>query len=447
MRTEGDHDQVSENVFNNLPAWEQEVWRDLRERFIGTYSWYPDVFVPLNDPEAMAKTEPCYKELACIDDRWVCELLNCEERPFWPFGRWYGQRTTDRLIEWGPFNKVFGYYFDMMVSHFRRGDPDTAAKVGGFVSHLLCDHHPCDHIDAQTWQGLLVPPPPDAKCVTDCWPIITQQVDIPRVRYESLLLGTTPAEVMFRFYQRYLAMVKSAVGQIHRMLLEAYAGRQDQAQQILSQSRLLGIEITSDFIHTAFCVAYGRFEPAQLAALGALDLTQVFPVINEMDYTYTFGPYTDAVIEFFDGTRLRPHKLPPDLLVRRAGQAQAVLENVKPVLSVLADSGVQFADRRARLAYALPEGAYRRFRALAGMAPGASHKPEKGLRGNVAVKVLGDGKVLFEIPSIFGDDPAVEIDVPIAGVKILELWVTNLYKTPEQFWLGQFVWGRPTLVR
>jgi hypothetical protein len=194
-------------------------------------------------------------------------------------------------------------------------------------------------------------------------------------------------------------------------------------------------------------VAYGRFDPKQLAAVGALDLTQVFPSINEMDYTYTFGPYNDAVIEFFEGSSLRPHKLPPALWVRRPGQAQAVLEDVRPVLSVLADSGVQFADRRARLAYALPEGTYRRFQCRGGMAPGASHKPDKGLRGNVAVKVLGDGKTLFEIPSVFGDEPAVEIDVSIAGVRTLELWVTNLYKTPEQFWLGQFVWARPTLVR
>ena len=166
-----------------------------------------------------------------------------------------------------------------------------------------------------------------------------------------------------------------------------------------------------------------------------------------MDFCYCYGPYTDAVIEFFDGGRMRPHKVPPELLVKVPGLAQPELTDVRPVLSVLADSGCQHPDRRARLVYELPDGVYRRFRCIAGMAPGASFKPDKGLNGNVSAKVLGDGKILFENPSVFGDQAAVEIDLPISGVKMLELLVTNLYTQSEQFWLGQFVWGRPTLTR
>jgi hypothetical protein len=207
----------------------------------------------------------------------------------------------------------------------------------------------------------------------------------------------------------------------------------------------MGIEIISDFIHTAFCIANDRFEPAQLASIQSLDLTSVFPSVNEMDFCYCYGPYTDAVIEFFEDGKLRPHKLPPKLLVKRPGQSQPAIEDVRPVLSVLADSGCQFPDRRARLAYELPDGIYRRFRCIAGMAPGAS--VTRTGRGNVAAKVLGDGKILFEIPSVFGDEAAVEVDLPISGVKMLELLVTNLYTKPDQFWLGQFVWGQPTLTR
>jgi hypothetical protein len=231
------------------------------------------------------------------------------------------------------------------------------------------------------------------------------------------------------------------------MLLEAYAGRQDRVEKLLSESRLMGIEIISDFIHTAFCIAHDRFEPAQLALIQALDLTEVFPSINEMDFCYTYGPYTDAVIEFFEDGKMRPHKLPPKLLVKRPGQSQPAIEDVRPVLSVLADSGCQHPDRRARLAYELPDGTYRRFRCLAGMAPEASFKPDRGLRGNVAARVLGDGRMLFESPSVFGDEPAVQLDLPISGVKVLELLVTNLYTKPDQFWLGQFVWGQPTLTK
>jgi hypothetical protein len=447
MRTEGDHNQVSENVFDNLPQWQRELWKGVRGPFIETYSWYPDTLAPINSPEAMSKAEPRYKDIMYIDGRFAQEALACESSPFSPFGRSYGERPADRIIEPPQFKKVFGFYLDMMVRSLRTGDYHTAAKAAGIVSHILCDHHPGDHIDVPIWQGVLVPPPPDAKVVPDCWAITGQTVDIPRVLYTPQLLGQTPPEAMFRFYQRYLSVVKRAVGYIHRMLLAAYAANQDEVVRLLSESRLMGIEIISDFIYTAFCIAFVRFEPDQVASIQTLDLTGVFPTVNEMDFCYCYGPYTDAVIGFFEDGKLRPHKLPPKLLVQRPGQPHPAVEDVRPVLSVLADSGCQFPDRRARLAYELPEGVYRRFRCLAGMAPAASFKPDKALRGNVSAKVLGDGKVLFARPSVFGDEAAVEVDLPISGVKMLELLVTNLYTKPDQFWLGQFVWAQPTLTK
>ena len=447
MRTEGDHNQVSENVFNNLPQWERDLWRDVRDPFIETYSWFPDTLAPINDPKEMAKTEPRYKEIMYIDGRFAQEMLSCDYSPFSPFGRSYGERSADRLIEPPQFKKVFGFYLDMMVRSLRADDYHTAAKAAGIVSHILCDHHPGDHVDVPIWQGMLFPPPPDAKVVPDCWAITGQKVDIPRVLYKPQLLGNTPAEAMFRFYQRYLSVVKRAVGYVHRMLAEAYAARQSEVEKLLSESRLMGIEIISDFVHTAFCIAKDRYEPADLAAIQSLDLTKVFPTINEMDFCYCYGPYTDAVIEFFKDGKLLPHKLPPKLLVKIPGHPQPEIQDVRPVLSVLADSGCQHPDRRARLVYELPQGTYRRFRCLAGMAPGASFKPDKGLKGNVAAKILGDGKVLFERPSVFGDEVAVEVDLPISDVKMLELHVTNLYTKSEQFWLGQFVWGQPTLTK
>ena len=52
MRTEQDHYQVSENVFNNLPSWERELWGEVREPFIKPYSQYPDSLAPVMDLDA-----------------------------------------------------------------------------------------------------------------------------------------------------------------------------------------------------------------------------------------------------------------------------------------------------------------------------------------------------------------------------------------------------------
>jgi hypothetical protein len=380
-----------------------------------------------------------------IDGAWCEVALNGEIPSSWPFVRDVGDRPLDRVYEPRPFRRVFGFYFDLMVRSLRAGDHRTAAKAAGIVSHIFCDRQPGDHIDVGTWLGLILPPPEDVRPhISDCNAITGQQVDIPRVLYRPQLLGTDMEQAMFRFYHRHLEVFKRAVPQITKMIQAVYAGKPQEAQAILSRNRLLGIELISDFVYTAFCVACDRYEPAQKASLAELDLTRVYPMVNQMDFLYFYGPYTDCVIDFFTGGRFS--KAPPELLVARKGAAPAT-EIVQPVLGVLPDSGAQWPQRFARLIYELPVGVYKTFVCLAGMPPRLSVNAQSGLKGKVSVKVLGDGKVLFERIPVLGGEQAFEINVPLAGVRQLELLVTGLHKTTDDFWLGHFIWGRPRLVR
>ena len=80
MRPYGDHAQVSENVFENLPQWQQELWKDLREKFIMHYSGYVDYLAPHADPAKCAAIEPRYKELMYIDGEY-CEVALSTRTP------------------------------------------------------------------------------------------------------------------------------------------------------------------------------------------------------------------------------------------------------------------------------------------------------------------------------------------------------------------------------
>ena len=198
------------------------------------------------------------------------------------------------------------------------------------------------------WVGLLFPPPEDMRGkLSDCNSLTTQDVQIPLVRYSPQLLGESTAEAMFHFYHRHLDMMKRSIPQISGMLQAVYQGRPQEAQEILSRNRLIGIEVITDFIYTAFCVAYDRFDPTQRTALGSLDLTRVYPMVNEMDFLYLYGPYTDAVIDFFSAGGGKYTKLPPELLVGRGTGVSPVLQDLRPVLAVLPDSGAVAAKARA----------------------------------------------------------------------------------------------------
>jgi hypothetical protein len=67
-----------------------------------------------------------------------------------------------------------------------------------------------------------------------------------------------------------------------------------------------------------------------------------------------------------------------------------------------------------------------------------------GLHGRVEARVLGDGKVLYENPDARGDQPPIDIDVPLAGVKMLTLEIDF---GKDQDVGDRVVWGNPRLIR
>ena len=92
---------------------------------------------------------------------------------------------------------------------------------------------------------------------------------------------------------------------------------------------------------------------------------------------------------------------------------------------------------RCVLSYELP-GDVDRFKTRLGF-----QQPE-GLHGRVAARVLGDGKVLYENPDARGDQPPIEIDVPLSGVKTLTLEIDF---GKDQDVGDRVVWANPRLIR
>ena len=447
QRKEGDHYQVSENAFNNLAAWQQAEWAAVRDDFLGAYSKYVDTLSPAFG-EQRAVVEPRYMELMYVGGAYCQVALARGARDRHPFIRYSGHFSGDHVLSRQGFHKVYGQYLRRMVKALQRRDHETAAKYGGIVSHLLCDHNPGDHIDVGTWLGGPYPPPPDvAPRLSDCWMVTMQDVQIPRTRYSPRLLGRTSKEAIYALYQRYLAMMKRGIPYVSRMLGAVYQDQPAEAQRLLSEVRLLGIEVLSDFLYTAFCIAYKRFEPSEDAALQSVELGEWFPSVNEMDFTYFYGPYENCVIDFFHqqaGGRTEPRRADTQLLVGE-GNGRPVPRRIDRCLTVLPDSGNQLEARWAKLVYELPRGCYQRFTCLAGLPPDLSVNTKTGHKGRVDVKVFGDDEILYACPLLCGGEPAVSLDLNIGRYRRLTLQVTGLHRSFEEFWLGHFIWGYPTL--
>jgi len=441
-RTEGDHYQVSENVFANLPAWEQKLWSEVREDFLGDYSKYPDLLAPTNSHEVCACVDPDYKDFVYIDGVFSQVALEAGEWRMAPLVRYCGTGGGDHILSREPFQKVMGHYLERIVQSLRGNDHVAAAKYAGVVSHLMCDRHPGDHIDPAVWNGLLFPPPNSEG--NTIWGLTTQEVDIARVHHEPKLLGLSVREAMHGFYQGYLRVMKLGIPYVSRMLVAAYEGNPAKAQALLSDVRLLGIALTSDFLHTAFCLAYERFPPSEVSALEECDLSSVFPIQNEMDYLYFGGPYPDGVIDFFPAGSegFKPRKIPARLLVPDASN-KTKIETFPFCLGVLPDSGCQLTERWAKLVFDLSGSDFRRFTCTAGLSADLGVKNR--VRGNVSFQVLGDESVLFERKEMRGGEAAVSLDLDLRVRKKLTLLVRGEHRIQEEFWLGHFIWGNPRI--
>ena len=92
---------------------------------------------------------------------------------------------------------------------------------------------------------------------------------------------------------------------------------------------------------------------------------------------------------------------------------------------------------RCVLHYEVPP-AIDRFRTKLGFS-----QPE-GLSGRVIARVLGDGKSLYENLDARGDQPPIEIDVPLAGVHEL---VLEIDFGKDQDVGDRVVWANPRLIR
>ncbi|MBL8994080.1 MAG: NPCBM/NEW2 domain-containing protein [Spirochaetia bacterium] len=174
------------------------------------------------------------------------------------------------------------------------------------------------------------------------------------------------------------------------------------------------------------------------------DLSQEFPIQNEMDYLYFGGPYPDGVIEFFPAGSegFKPRKIPARLLVADAF-GKTKIETFPRCLSVLPDSGCQLTERWAKLVFDLSGSDFRRFTCTAGLSADLGFKNE--VRGNVNFQVLGDESVLFERKEMRGGETAVSLDLDLRGRKKLTLLVRGEHRIQEEFWLGHFIWGNPRL--
>jgi len=156
----------------------------------------------------------------------------------------------------------------------------------------------------------------------------------------------------------------------------------------------------------------------------ALDKLEKITMRNgRLLYLTDLAPAAVEMVPYFD--RVWPHRINTSL-----GGKPLQLIDAKPARGIAVHS-------RTVLHYDIA-GPYERFRSKLGF-----QQPE-GKQGNVDVRVLGDGKTLFEQRGVRGDQPSIDIDVAITGVSRLSLEVDF---GEHHDVADRVVWADPRLLR
>lgn len=97
-----------------------------------------------------------------------------------------------------------------------------------------------------------------------------------------VLMGTTPKEAAFRIFNYIKKGIRSGRALIGDVVAAAYRGNTLEENQHVYKALLRRQSEMSSYItccawHTAFCIAFDRFEEKELAALGNFDLTEAEP--------------------------------------------------------------------------------------------------------------------------------------------------------------------------
>jgi len=412
----GGHKIITWAAIQCLPQWQQEYWRENAYDLSNEYSLYGDTYytnveqlgpyVELPDGKA-----PCCQIGVLRYKNHICAATDFWESPF------YDHCT-----------RVLTYYMARIVENLASGALNEAARFAGSAAHYIEDSgvpaHAADNGDMEFVKDYM--PAPEGFAMFPIHSYTERSPDNFLLDdYTPRLYGLTNEEVGANYLERYIELVIYARSLLFPLVKCAYENDDAKAQQLRNLAARKCGDVFADYLYTATCIAAGRFDEAEKAALQTVSLARRWPYRMT---AWAPAPYFEPGPLRLAGINLDMDRNPVPCRLKMADGA------IKETPDALGAGG------RFIYHYHFPEGIYETFSALVG--PHA----DLGVHCALEIEVIADEETVFS-GVLQPDGPPLDISADISGCRDLIL------RTAGPEWPSpaaaniHVVWAKPTVLK
>jgi ankyrin repeat protein len=387
------------------------------------YAWYGDTY-PRNKKELGP-----YVELA---DGSVPGTMGFDLRKKKNYGHAVDYWESPFMDTW---EKAMTHYLHRISSWLAAGDVHSAAQCAGTVSHWLADMgfppHTPDEGDLEYIKDFF--PPPEG---FECFPLHGYIESLPPgpcsiADYKPRLLGLTPEQAASNMMDSLAFLVRSGRAMMVPLMHAVYSGRRDTIEVLLGQNVCDSARVLADFMHTAACLAAGRFDDLTIEQLKVLPLTWRWPYRMSAWAPHPYGdPATNAPL------RLSGYNLNADQRRVRCELLVGTDGNVKSQPFDEALGAGAYFEYHYRAAAQM----YSRFKAWVGI------HATLGSQRNIDAEVRIDGQTAFNGVLIPGR-AALEVDIDAHGCRDIQLISSGPQYFQPDGTNNHVVWAQPRLQR
>lgn len=420
------HAVITRAALEALPGWEKEIWAEVIPKIIEEYCRIPDFYL----------SRPDLAGYMILDDYQVkfTEYDYRIQQEFYIRNGHY-HLPCDQKMNF----RIYEFFLDRIVASLRAKKIEDAAKFAGVLLHVIEDFSAPSHVVTGDNQFYLfmqfLPPPEKFKYARLHSPIESGNVSARIPDYRPKLLGTSPSEAAFHLHRLMNQNIIQARGKVIPIIQAIY--REDAAAADAENSVMAAraAQVAADMLDTAFQIAYGRSDAAELAALREFDISELI-AMEATDLAWrqpqscrpTGYPTSNMILS------KDRQPLPLKLWTERSGKRA---EKTFPT-GIAAGTRISLTGEPCVLSYLVPENVYERFEVTAGL------HSTMAVDGAAVFQVRGNGKVLFESVPRTKNDPAVDIRVPLKGIKEIQIVAFPDTKDTADNYV---VWGEPKLVK
>lgn len=282
------HDKLGKSSYYTLPEWERNLWSTQKEH-IARYCFMPDEHLSFQLEAEKEKRLSKY-----------CVLPNGKPVPHGPCGEDYGTCIFANYHSRKVRKYVISYYLKKMIKLLTTKSFEEAAKFGGVLGHYLQDGCCPGHVLNNLLLNKLFPATHEHSWHyhrrIDSWPY-DENITKPLPE----LLGTSVEEAIFNLCAEYDKATALALSKICPFILAIQENNQDKANLISNEINYRAILLTGSAWHTAFCIAFKRFDKEECARLDKVYLNERVP-ISDFSKKYSRESLQEYGIKFYNTT-------------------------------------------------------------------------------------------------------------------------------------------------